>query len=191
MIEAGLKNAVQRSSLIWLITTLLSGLLLSTPGHADPGASNTQSLEHKAAQEAANKALVQRWLTELWHEGRFDVAEELLATNFRRHSSGYPAVGPAAYAAIVKSCHDGFPDTQITQVDDLIADGDQVFVRWRWTGTHKAEFRGIPATDRSIDVLGEDVIRIVDGQITDIWPLFDPLRLMLQIGAIAPVDNES
>jgi steroid delta-isomerase-like uncharacterized protein len=141
-------------------------------------------LEAKTEQEAANKALVKRWLEELWNQGNFVVAEELLSPDFQRHSEGYPASGPHAYAAIVKSCHDGFPDTRIVQVDELIADGDRVFVRWRWTGTHQAEFRGVAATGKAIDVLGEDVIRIQDGRITDIWPLFDPLRLMLQIGAL-------
>jgi predicted ester cyclase len=58
-------------------------------------------------------------------------------------------------------------------------------LRWRWTGTHTAPFRGIAPSGKSIDVLGEDVIRIQDGRITDVWPLFDPLRLMLQIGAIS------
>ncbi len=168
---------------------LCGSVLLLLAGPLMAGASSEVSprlaeLEAKAEQEAANKALVKRWLDELWDQGNFAVAEELLSPDFRRHSEGYPASGPQAYAAIVKSCHDGFPDTRIVQVDELIADGDRVFVRWRWTGTHLAEFRGVATTGKPIDVLGEDVIRIQDGRITDIWPLFDPLRLMLQMGAV-------
>ena len=163
--------------------------LLLHPALSPPVAAHGESpgatvLEAKAAQEAANRALVRRWLSELWDQGNYTVATELLAPDFRRHSEGYPAVGPEAYADIVRSCHEGFPDTKITMVDGLIADGDRVFVRWRWTGTHTAVFRGVPASGREIDVLGEDVIRIRNGRITDIWPLFDPLRLMLQIGAV-------
>ncbi|MDZ4728351.1 MAG: ester cyclase [Xanthomonadales bacterium] len=170
---------------------LLMLAMLASFAQADPdvqdAAKRLAVLEKQAALEAANKELVQRWLEELWNQGDYRVASELLAANFERHSAGYPASGPDAYVAIIKSCHDGFPDTRITQVDELIADGDLVFVRWRWTGTHQAEFRGVPATGKAIDVLGEDVIRIADGKITDVWPLFDPLRLMLQIGAVKEV----
>lgn len=171
-----------RRALICLLATL--GIAYFAPTFAAEVTTSSIELEQKARQEAVNKALVGRWLNELWHAGNYAVADELLSRDFKRHSEGHPASGPAAYAAIVKSCHDGFPDTVIAMVDELIADGDKVFVRWRWTGTHQASFRGIAPTGRKIDVLGEDVIRIQEGRITDIWPLFDPLRLMLQIGAI-------
>ncbi len=177
-----MRKRLPRVVLGGLVFLLLAGLPMAAV--SDEGGQRLAELEAKAQQEAANKALVERWLEELWNQGNFAVAEELLSADFRRHSEGYPASGPQAYAAIVKSCHDGFPDTRIVQVDELIADGDRVFVRWRWTGTHLAEFRGVAATGKPIDVLGEDVIRIQDGRITDIWPLFDPLRLMLQIGAV-------
>jgi steroid delta-isomerase-like uncharacterized protein len=143
-----------------------------------------EALQAKAQQEAANRALVGRWLEELWNQADFSVVGELLAPEFQRHSAEQPASGPDAYLAIIKSCHDGFPDSNITLADEPLADSDRVFVRWRWVGTHQAAFAGIPASGRRIDVVGQDVIRIRDGRITDIWPLFDPLRLMLQIGAI-------
>ncbi|GAB5413720.1 MAG: hypothetical protein Cons2KO_13230 [Congregibacter sp.] len=176
-------STVSWQSLLLAMVLILAAAIspARSANHIHPSA----ALEAKAATEAANKQLVRRWLSELWDQGNYKVAASLLSADFERHSEGYPATGPAAYAAIVKSCHDGFPDTKIVMVDELIADGDRVFVRWRWTGTHTAPFRGIAPSGKSIDVLGEDVIRIRDGRITDIWPLFDPLRLMLQIGAIS------
>lgn len=173
--------AIKQSTLLALL--LLFTSIINPARGAD--AAQLPALEAKAATEAANKQLVRRWLSELWDQGNYEVASSLLSADFKRHSEGYPATGPEAYAAIVKSCHDGFPDTKIVMVDELIADGDRVFVRWRWTGTHTEAFRGIAPSGNAIDVLGEDVIRIQDGKITDIWPLFDPLRLMLQIGAIS------
>lgn len=145
----------------------------------------------RMAMEQAHKDIIHRWLNELWDQGDYSVAAELLTEDFQRHSEseGYAAEGPEAYAAIVKSCHDGFPDTRITLLD-VIAENDKVFVRWHWTGTHTAEFRGIPATGKEIDVYGEDLIHFRDGKISAIRPLFDPLRLMLQIGAIEQVKPE-
>jgi steroid delta-isomerase-like uncharacterized protein len=178
-----------------LIAALFLALALPRPGLATCEATCAEVDVHysrdklaaydaQAALELANKNLVRRWLAELWDGGDFAIASELLASDFKRHSEGYPATGPVAYANIVKSCHDAFPDTRIVLADALMADGDRVFVRWRWTGTHKAPFRGIAPTGKAIDLLGEDVILVKDGKITDIWPLFDPLRLMLQIGVL-------
>lgn len=142
----------------------------------------------RTVREQAHKDIIHRWLSELWDQGNYSIAAELLTADFKRHSEseGYAAESPEAYAAIVKSCHDGFPDTRITLVD-MIAEDDKVFVRWHWTGTHTSEFRGIPATGKEISVYGEDLIHFRDGKISAIWPLFDPLRLMLQIGAVEQI----
>ncbi len=155
--------------------------------------SETELAEYRArvALEQAHKDIIHRWLSELWDQAHYSVAAELLTADFKRHSEseGYAAEGPEAYAAIIKSCHDGFPDSRITLVD-MIAENDKVFVRWHWTGTHTAEFRGIPASGKAISVYGEDLIHFRDGKISGIWPLFDPLRLMLQIGAIEQVNPQ-
>ena len=39
-----------------------------------------------------------------------------------------------------------FPDMAMT-VDDVIAEGENVVVRWTAVGKHKGELMGIPATD--------------------------------------------
>ncbi|KAA1188430.1 ester cyclase [Pseudohalioglobus sediminis] len=170
----------------------LGVLLLALLPYANAAGEDRElaALRAQANTESANKELVRRWLSELWDQARFEVADELLAEKFTRHSEGYPAQGPDAYVAIIKSCHDAFPDTRITMVAEPIAEGDRVFVRWRWTGTHEHPFRGVAPTSRKIDVLGEDVIRIQDGRITDVWPLFDPLRLMFQLGALQQVAGD-
>lgn len=143
-----------------------------------------EAFESKKAIEEANKALIKRWLAELWDKGNYAVAQEILVPDFIRHSKAAPATGPKQYAAIVKSCHDAFPDTKIELVD-MIAEGDKVFVRWSWTGTHKAAFRKIPPTGKKIHVFGCDLIRIKDGKLVELWPLFDPLRLMKQLGILS------
>lgn len=184
MIPPSLKIAVLSLVLLMLTTPARADTTAQSGPAEQDSATRLATLESKAQQEAANKALVKRWLEELWDAGDYSKVGEILSADFQRHSEGYPASGPDGYVAIIQSLHDGFPDSKITQVDELLADGDRVFVRWRWTGTHLADFRGIPASGKAIDVLGEDVIRIQNGRITDVWPLFDTLRALLQIGAI-------
>ncbi len=177
-----------RNLAVGLVLVIITSWTQAATSAGGPEVNDGEWLAYQSriALEQANKDATKRWLSELWDQGEYAVATELLTADFRRHSEGYPAVGPEAYAAIIKSCHDGFPDTKISLVD-LIAEGDKVFVRWHWTGTHQAEFRGVAATGKEISVYGEDLILFRDGKISDIWPLFDPLRLMLQIGAIEMV----
>src|SRR5882724_3241850 len=45
-------------------------------------------------------------------------------------------------------------------LEDVIAEGDRVAVRWTNSGTHIAEFLGIPATGRSFSIHGIDIYRM-------------------------------
>jgi len=182
-------NLIKLLAGLLLIVTMAVDVQAQSP-KANPGVTNAEWAAYQArtAMEKANKEITRRWLSELWDGGNYAVAAELLTADFKRHSTELPATGPEAYAAIIKACHDGFPDTKITLVD-LIAEDDKVFVRWHWTGTHQADFLGVPATGKPIDVYGEDLIIFRDGKISEIFPLFDTLRVMLQIGAIQSVTS--
>ncbi len=76
-----------------------------------------------------------------------------------------------------------FPDYQV-DVQHILGEGDPVATHWTLSGTHQAEFYGIPATGRSVTVEGMNVFRLVDGRITEVWTQFDALGVMQQIGAL-------
>lgn len=76
-----------------------------------------------------------------------------------------------------------FPDSQVS-LAQVIGDGDYVATLWTVTGTHQAEFFGVPATGRKVSVEGMNFYRLSDGRITDVWAQFDGLGLMQQLGAI-------
>jgi predicted ester cyclase len=59
------------------------------------------------------------------------------------------------------------------EVDDMIAEGDQVFVLARMTGTQRGEFMGIPATGHSIDVSVCDYSRVEGGALAEHWGVMD------------------
>jgi len=60
---------------------------------------------------------------------------------------------------------------------------------WRltgqWSGTHEAEFFGVPATGKRVTVEGMNVYRVAGGKITDLWTQFDGSGLMQQLGALS------
>ena len=61
-----------------------------------------------------------------------------------------------------------FPDLAIT-VDDVIADGAKVAVRWHVTATHKGDTLGIPASNREVSFRGMSWLEFADGRIVRGW----------------------
>jgi steroid delta-isomerase-like uncharacterized protein len=77
-----------------------------------------------------------------------------------------------------------FPDFRM-DVEDVLASSDKAVARVRVTGTHKGEFMGIPATDKSAAVNLIDITRFGDdGLAHEHWGVVDQLALMQQLGVI-------
>jgi predicted ester cyclase len=86
-------------------------------------------------------------------------------------------------AGIRRGCFayfDAFPDLHIA-LDELIAEGDRVFVRSTMTGTHDGEYKGIPATGRHISAESAEVFRIADGMFVGYWCMTNVAGLMRQL----------
>ena len=58
-------------------------------------------------------------------------------------------------------------------IDDVIAEGEKVVVRWTAVGKHKGELMGIPATDKDVTVTGISIDRFAGGKIVESWGEFD------------------
>jgi steroid delta-isomerase-like uncharacterized protein len=69
-------------------------------------------------------------------------------------------------------------------VDDVIAEGEKVVVRWTNAGTHVGEFAGIPATGRSFAISGIDIYRVANGSICEHWHVVDQLSMLGQLGLL-------
>ena len=67
----------------------------------------------------------------------------------------FPGQGPGieGLETALRQFRTAFPDSY-WKVEEQLADGENVLTRFTWTGTHKAEFLGIPATGRGVSGLG-------------------------------------
>jgi predicted ester cyclase len=72
-----------------------------------------------------------------------------------------------------------------------VAERDKVAVRLNVTGTHKGEFQGIPPTGKKLSLDEMGFMTIIDGKITEGWISSDTMRLMQQIGGLAPSSSTS
>jgi predicted ester cyclase len=83
-----------------------------------------------------------------------------------------------------------FPDLHVS-LDELIEEGDNVFLRSTLTGTHDGEYKGIPATGRHVASDAAEVFRIRDGKFVGYWCLTNVAGLMRQITEESPVEAVS
>jgi len=109
----------------------------------------------------------------------------------RRSQAGIPPEEPGdrqQMKAIITRHRTGLPDLRVT-VEDLIAEGEKVAIRWKMQATHEHAFRGIAPGGKPVTVTGTTVLRIVDGKIVERWVNWDSLALRqpsetVQIGAV-------
>ena len=70
------------------------------------------------------------------------------------------------------------------KVEDAIADGDKVLIRWSATMRHTGDGLGIAATNKPVAIGGMSLARIVNGQLVEAWDQWDKFAMLQQIGAV-------
>jgi len=130
-----------------------------------------------------NKLLASRVWEEIWHQGNLDRIDDLFAPDFVRHDPGRELHGWEENRQFISSLRAAFPDLRFT-VDDQIAEGDKVCVRYRFQATHAGPFQGMPATGKRIAYSGILIYRVEGARIAEQWTEFDLLGLLRQIGAL-------
>ena len=132
------------------------------------------------------KKLNDHFYEEVFRRRHVDAIDELLTDDFVEHT---PAPGQATDRRGAKDfigqMLQAFPDLDFA-IENQIAEGDTVAAVGTMTGTHKAEFLGVPATGRKVSVLVMDTGRVRDGKFSDHWGLVDVPELMSQLGVAPP-----
>ena len=137
-----------------------------------------------------NKAIWRRWVEEM-NKGKaaaLAVMGEILATDFVAHG----ALGDfdhENYKQHGDEYWDAFSDIHMT-IDDIVAEGDKIAVRWTWTGTHKGEMMGIPPTNKKVTMWLIQIDRVVGGKIVERWTREDTLGFMQQLGLVPTPKKE-
>jgi steroid delta-isomerase-like uncharacterized protein len=130
-----------------------------------------------------NKALARRIFEEIETRGNVSAAEQIFASDFVNHLPFGEMHGVEAAKQFGSMLRTAFPDLQTT-VEDQIAEGDRVATRWTARGTHRGEFLGVPASGRSMQIMGMTISRVADGKIVEQWGNPDLFSLMQQLGAV-------
>jgi len=128
-----------------------------------------------------NKAIVRRFIEE-WNKRNFAALDELMAADY--FDPSLQVRGLEAYKQLLTIFLKGFPDWHET-IEDIIAEGDKVWVRFKDTGTHTGEYRGLAPTGKKVTETGVLIWRIVDGKIAEKESgVYDELDFYKQLGVI-------
>lgn len=87
------------------------------------------------------------------------------------------------FKAVLREQYRGFPDVHRT-IEDIVAEGDRVWLRVKITGTHTGEYRGVTPTGKRIVMPAVPAYRIVNGKLTEGWSVWNPMDLFKQLGVI-------
>lgn len=113
----------------------------------------------------------------------FDRFEATHATDVVLHDHDETLHGVDAAVAHQRALYDAFPDMRY-ELESIVAGGDDVAARWTVTGTHEDEFQGIPPTGEAVAIPAMGTATVIDGEITEVWLVYDRLGLMQQLGVI-------
>jgi ketosteroid isomerase-like protein len=121
-----------------------------------------------------NKVIVRRVFTDIFNQGRYEVAAEIYAPDFKNHGMTRD-VGLQEDQAAVRGWRAAAPDLIMT-VDDEIAEGDKVVVLWRGVGTNTGSGNGYSETGARMQMRGITIWRLKDGKIVEEWSEFSEPR---------------
>ena len=129
-----------------------------------------------------NTLIMERFTSEFLTTGDAALAEEFVSPDIVLHFAGQQQRGRDTYLAVVAANADTFEDLVWT-VEEMVADGDAVAVRYTMTGTHRGEFAGIPPTGKAVVAQSMAFYRLADGQIVEERAQLDMLGIIQQLGA--------
>ena len=120
-----------------------------------------------------NKAVVRRFLEELFSD--LDRLGEVWDADLVWHGGSLGEVqGLDAYKGFLKALFTGFPDVR-TRVEDIVAQGDRVAVRYTQEGTHTGPLMGIAPTGKTVTWNTTSFFRVAGGCAPDISSSLPPI----------------
>ncbi len=132
------------------------------------------------ASSAKNVAAARRWFEEVWNRRSTQTVHELLGPDAVGHTEHGDLVGPQPFLDYHARLVTALPDLTVV-VEDVVAEGDHVVVRWRASGTHAGPFGDKPATGRAVRFRGMTWMRFRGGKLAEGWDAWDAGGLLKQL----------
>ena len=129
---------------------------------------------------ADNKDVVRRLYEECLNEKNFACAADFIATSFVTPLGS----GPGGFLATLRPLYEAFEPIHF-QIEDMVAEGDRVVVRWTMSGTHSGVWGGSQPTGKSVRQSAIVIYQLAQSKLIAFWPMVDRLGLAQQLGLAA------
>jgi steroid delta-isomerase-like uncharacterized protein len=128
---------------------------------------------------------------QMFNRGELEYVDETLADDAIDHQEPVGTDCGAHLKDVISTLRTAFPDLHF-DLHEALCEGDVVACRSTMTGTHQGPLKigpmaGLPITGARIEVAHMHFLRYDDhGRMTDLWHVWDTLKLARQLGAPAP-----
>lgn len=139
--------------------------------------------KNQSKQLEANKKLIHLFV-EVTNAAKWNVYDELLTKDFKRHCQATPDVDVRSredFKKLQESFYKSMPDQKVT-VEMLVAEGDKVAAYATYSGTLTGPLGDFPPTGKSVESKFLTIFRIKEGRIAEIWVEWDNLSMLKQLG---------
>lgn len=130
-----------------------------------------------------NKALVRRWYEEVWNHRKLEVIDELFPATFEADGR---QTTPEQLKQGLADIFEHFLPGGGYRIEDEVAEGDKVVVRFSATGTlakpWKTTFAILEPTGKPATLIGMRIFLVRDGKIAEWWTAEDLLGFSRQFG---------
>jgi predicted ester cyclase len=135
-----------------------------------------------------NQTTMRQVIEEAFNKGNYTVVHEHFNPDFVEHQFGLkPTI--EGMQGDIQFLRASFPDFTLT-IEEMLAQGDQVWVRMTARGTNLGGFMG-PPNGKSFRITVIDICRFADGKIVEHWGVPDRFALLAQLGLLAQPQQQA
>ena len=118
------------------------------------------------ASPEENKAVVRRFYEEAYNQKRASVLDEIISPDYLDRGHNPPGEGIEGARQDLQTILTAFDPVHFA-IEELVAEGDKVAVRWSGTGVQVGDFGGMPATNQPVKFSGMSFYQLKDGKLVE------------------------
>lgn len=142
------------------------------------GLTYAQTIKNETMEK--NKEVVRNLYEEALNKRNLQLLQNLIAPEYTGIQG---AKGADGFTTQINAIITGFKDAQ-WNVQEYIAEGDKVMVRWKFQGTHTGQFTQYAATGKAVNNDGIGIYQLKNGKVIATQVYTDRLSFLQQLGVL-------
>ena len=132
---------------------------------------------------SSRKATARRYFEDVLSTRRLETAGEILTEDVVATAPGMSTTGIPELTAFLAEVGGAFPHRDVI-IQLEIEEGDHVACVFRLVMEHVGEYKGLPATGKTVDITGIDIFTFSGDKISEIQVHYNAMAIMEQLGVV-------